>query len=285
MTPGNDSATLAAGHGVTVRARTTDGWPVATAVLTVTDATGQQVARAGADADGQLATEPLPSGTYTAIITSPGFGPVARTAMVTASGSAPLGAVALTRVGGGAELPEAGTWTIDPAHSAILITARHMGIASVRGRFAEFGGQLEVGRPAESSTVTAKIQAASIDTGNKMRDDHLRSADFLHVDQYPVIEYQGTGIVPVGGENWRLQGDLVLNGVTQPVAMELTFLGVGADPWGGTRASFHAVTDLKQGDFAITFNQTLAGGITMIGTTLRVEIDIEAVQGDTLPMG
>lgn len=288
MTPGNDPTAVAARNGasgVSAQARTTDGWPVATAVLTVTDATGQQVARAGADAEGRLATDQLPSGTYTAIITSPGFSPVARTAVVTASGSAPLGSVALTRVGGGPDLPEVGVWSIDPAHSTISVTARHIGIASVRGRFTEFGGQLTVARPVERSTVSAVIQAATIDTGNKMRDDHLRSADFLDVDVHPTIEYRGTGVVAQGGENWRMDGELVLNGVTRPVSMNLEFLGTGPDAWGGMRASFHAVTDLKRDDFAITYNQTLAGGITMIGTTLRVEIDVEAVHGELPPMG
>ncbi len=285
MTAGNDPTTLTAGKGVTAHVRTTDGWPVPAAVLTVTDSTGQQVTRVSADAEGKVTTEPLTPGTYTAIVTAAGFCPVARTAVVTASGSAALGAIAVTRVGGDDGLPDAGTWTIDPAHSSITVTARHMGIASIRGRFTEWNGKIEVARPVEKSIVVAVIQASSIDTGNKMRDDHLRSADFLGVDQHPHIQYRGTGIVPLGGEKWRLDGELSLNGINRPVSLDLTYLGVGDDPWGGTRAAFHAVTDLKQEDFAITYNQILRAGITAIGTTLRVEIDIEAVRGDTLPMG
>ncbi|HVV23376.1 MAG TPA: YceI family protein [Pseudonocardiaceae bacterium] len=260
-------------------ARTTDGWPLATAVLTVTDLSGVQVARVGADDDGQLTTEPLPPGSYTAILTANGFAPLARTAVVTASGSASLGTVSLARIGGD-DLPTAGTWTIDPVHTTINVTARHLGMASVRGHFADFGGRIVVARPVEQSTVSATIQAASIDTGNKMRDDHLRSADFLGVDQHPTIEYRGTSITPLGGEKWRVNGELTLNGITRPVPLELTFFGVGPDSWGGTRAAFRAVTDLKRDDFAITYNQVVRTGITMIGTTLRVEIDVEAVLGD-----
>jgi polyisoprenoid-binding protein YceI len=156
-------------------------------------------------------------------------------------------------------------------------------MASVRGRFAEFAGQLEVARPLERSTVRATIQAASIDTGNKMRDDHLRSADFLGVDAHPVIEYTGSSITSLGDEKWRVNGELTLNGVTRAVPLELAYLGVGPDSWGGTRAAFRAVTELKRDDFAITYNQVVRAGITMIGTTLRVEIDIEAVRGDALP--
>jgi polyisoprenoid-binding protein YceI len=270
-------------RGVTAQARTTDGWPVPSAVLTVTDSGGTQVARVPADDDGRLVTDPLTPGNYTAILTAGGFAPMARTAVVTASGSATLGVLALARVGGD-DLPEPGVWTIDPAHSQISISARHLGIASVRGRFTEFAGQIEVARPVERSTVTAVIQATSIDTGNKMRDDHLRSGDFLGVDVNPVIEYRGGSVTSLGGENWRVDGELTLNGVTRSVPLELTYFGIGDDPWGGTRAAFRAVTDLKRDDFAISYNQIVKAGIGMIGTTLRVEIDIEVVQGDTLPM-
>jgi polyisoprenoid-binding protein YceI len=267
---------------VTAQVRTTDGWPVGNAVLTVTDTAGQQVARVSADADGRLTTDPLPAGTYTAILTAPGFGPAARTAMVTASGSAVLGVIELSRALG-AELPPAGVWTIDPVHSTIHVTARHMGIASVRGHFGEFAGRIEIGNPVERSTVAAVIQASSIDTGNKMRDDHLRSPDFLNADEHPVIEYLGNGITPVGGEKWVVSGQLTLNAVTKPVDLELDYLGAGPDPWGGIRAAFRAVTDLKREDFAMSYNVMMQAGIAMIGTTVRVELDVEAVQGDGLP--
>ena len=135
----NESTTaVTAGQrpGVTAQVRTTDGWPVGHAVLTVTDSAGQQVARVTAGEDGELGTEPLPAGTYTALLTAPGFGPAARTAKVTASGSAVLGVVELARSGGN-ELPKPGIWTIDPAHSAIHVTARHLGMADLIGKLNE----------------------------------------------------------------------------------------------------------------------------------------------------
>jgi polyisoprenoid-binding protein YceI len=270
--------------GVLATVQTSDGWPVAGAVLTVTDATGQQVARVGADADGRLATKPLPQGNYTAIITASGYDPAARTALVTSSGSAVLGTISLPRVVG-TELPEPGPWTIDPMHSAINVTARHLGFATVRGKFGEFSGKIEVGNPVEQSRVTALIEAASIDTGNKMRDDHMRSADFLGVDVHPVIQYVGTELTPLGGERWRVDGRLTLNGTTRSVALDLTYLGVGPDAWGGMRAAFRAVTDLKRDDFAMNYNPMIKAGVAMVGTTLRVEMDIEAVRGDSLPTG
>jgi polyisoprenoid-binding protein YceI len=276
------SAAQVARRGVTAQARTTDGWPVAGAVLTVTDAKGAQVARVVADSDGRLATEPLVAGTYTAIVTANGFAPFARTAIVTSSGCAPLGVVSLDRVGGD-DLPQSGGWTIDPVHTQIAVTARHLGMASVRGRFTDFGGHIQVGRPPERSVVRATIQAASIETGSKMRDDHLRSADFLNVDQHPTIEYRGTSLVSLGGDKWRVNGELTLHGITRDVPLDLEYLGVGPDTWGGTRAAFRAATELRRDDFAITYNQIVRAGITLIGTTLRVELDVEAVYGDVLP--
>ncbi|HEX5400992.1 MAG TPA: YceI family protein [Pseudonocardiaceae bacterium] len=278
----NPASPSMARRGVTAQARTTDGWPVASAVLTVTDTLGAQVARVLADEDGRLATEPLPAGTYTAILTAGGFDPMARTALVTGSGSAALGVLSLARTGDD-DLPAPGSWTIDPAHTLISVTARHLGMASVRGRFAEFGGRIEVTRPVERSTVTATIQAASIDTGSKMRDDHLRSADFLGVDEHPVIEYRGSSLTSLGGQKWRVDGELTLNGITRAVPLALDYLGVGPDSWGGTRAAFRVVTELRRDDFAITYNQVVRAGITLIGTTLRVEIDVQAVLGDVLP--
>ncbi|MGH3627503.1 MAG: YceI family protein [Sciscionella sp.] len=269
-------------QSVRAQVRTTDGWPIADAVLTVTDMTGNQVAHVLADADGAVATDPLEPAAYTAIITAPGFEPVARTAVVSPSGPATLGVVPMARAGG-VELPAAGPWMIDPIHSTINISVRHLGFASVSGRFAEFGGRIEVGTPVESSTVAATIVAASIDTGNKLRDDHLRSADFLDVDNQPEIAFTGHRIIADGPQRWLLDGELTLRSVRKAIQLELSYLGAGPDPWGGVRAAFHAVTDLRREDFGITYNQVLSAGISAIGATLRVELDLEAVQGDTLP--
>lgn len=275
-TPGSSNA------GIAAQIRGVDGWPVSDAVLTVTDGRGQQVARMPADGAGNAVTPPLPPGSYTAIVTAPGFQPQARTAVVTGAGASRLGVVSLSR-SGETTLPPPGPWTIDPVHSSIDVSARHLGFASIRGRFTDFGGRIEVAEPFEGSSVHAQIQAGSIDTGNKMRDDHLRSADFLSVDHHPVIDYRGTGLRRVGPQSWTLHGELTLNGVCRSAPLELTYLGSGPDPWGGARAGFQAATELQREDFAITYNQVLQAGIAAVGATLRVELAIEAVQGDTLP--
>ncbi|MET8012374.1 YceI family protein [Streptomyces sp. NPDC005271] len=267
------------GAGLRARIRTRDGWAVQHAVLTVTDMTGAQVLRAQATEDGSVRTdEPLPAGPYTVIATAVGYAPVASTAIVTASGRAELGTVVLARQGG-VELPPPGVWTLDPVHSTVGAVAQHLGISSVYGRFTEFGGRIEIAETLEKSRVEAVIQAASIDTGNGMRDGHLKSPDFLDVEQYPVLTYQSSHLSAAGADRWTVHGELSLHGVVREVDLDLTYLGTGPDPWGGVRAAFRATVELRREDFAMNYNQVVAAGIAAIGTTLRVELAIQAVQG------
>ncbi|MFH8608468.1 YceI family protein [Streptomyces sp. NPDC018029] len=269
--------------GLNARIRTRDGWAVPHAVVTVTDMTGAQVLRADADAEGVVRDgTALAAGPYTVIVTAVGYAPVASTALVTASGRAEVGNVVLARQGG-TELPPPGAWTVDPAHSTVGAVAQHLGITSVHGRFLEFGGRIEIAEDVEKSRVEAVIRAASIDTGNGMRDGHLKSADFLDVEQYPEITYRSSGLSPVGPDRWTVHGELGMHGVVRPVDLDLSYLGTGADPWGGTRAAFRATAELRREDFAMNYNQVVQAGISAIGTTLRVELDIQAVQGESLP--
>ncbi|MGW0771673.1 YceI family protein [Streptomyces sp. NPDC002676] len=270
--------------GLTARIRTRDGWAVSHAVVTVTDTTGAQVLRAEADTQGAVrdATELAP-GAYTVIVTAVGYAPAAAGAIVTAGGRAEIGTVTLARQGG-TELPPPGPWTIDPAHSSVAAVAQHLGISSVRGRFTEFGGTIEIAPDdIAKSHVEAAIRAASIDTGNGMRDTHLRSADFLDVETHPEITYRSTGLTPAGPDRWTVHGELSLHGIVRPVDLDLAHLGTGADPWGGTRAAFRATAELHREDFAMNYNQVVQAGIAAIGTTLKVELDVQAVQGDRLP--
>ncbi|MFI0785323.1 YceI family protein [Streptomyces lydicus] len=278
-------STGAGAAGVRAQVRTRDGWAVQHAVLTVTDMTGSQVLRATADEQGAIRTgQPLPAGPYTVIVTAVGYAPVASSAIVTASGRMDVGSVVLARQGG-AELPPPGAWTIDPMHSTVAAVAQHLGISSVHGRFTEFSGRIEIGEDVEKSRVEAIIRATTIDTGNGMRDGHLRSEDFLNVEQYPEITYRSSGLEPAGPDRWTVHGDLALHGVVRPVDLDLSYLGTGPDPWGGVRAAFRATAELRREDFKMNYNQVVAAGIAAIGTTLKVELDIQAVQGESLPMG
>lgn len=276
--PGTQDAAEDAG-AVTAHLRSADGWPLPDAVLTVTDAAGAQVARVRADAEGAATASGLSAGNYTAIVTALGYQPLARTAVVYRGRPASLDVLTLERAGG-ADLPAPGRWTIDPVHSSILVTAQHLGISSIHGRFNEFTGEVRVANPIESSGVDVRIEAASVDTANAMRDSHLRNEDFLHVEQYPAITFTATGPTPRDGNRWDLDGELTLCGVTRQVRLDTRFAGVGPDPWGGTRASATATTRLRREDFAMTFNQALSTGIAAIGATLRVDIDIQAVRQD-----
>ncbi|MCP2343415.1 YceI family protein [Actinomadura rupiterrae] len=262
--------------------RTRDGWAVPHAIVTITDLAGAQVAREQAGESGDLAAPAPRPGTYTAIVTAAGFAPSASTLIVTASGRADLGTIVLARAGG-VELPPPGPWTIDPAHSSVAAIAQHLGLSSIRGRFATFEGRVAIAEPVEKSQVVARIDASSIDTGTKLRDDHLRSPDFLNVDEHAVIEYRGHGLTARGTDRWTVHGELTLNGHTQPVDLDLTYLGSGADPWGGVRAAFRATAQLRRVDFGIRFNQILEAGIAAVGDSLKVELEIQAVQGETLP--
>ncbi|MFJ1865080.1 YceI family protein [Streptomyces sp. NPDC088097] len=269
---------------LTARIRTRDGWAVSHAVVTVTDTKGAQVVRAEADGEGAVRDAvALAPGAYTVIVTAVGYAPSASSALVTASGRAEVGNVVLARQGG-TELPPPGPWTIDPAHSSVGAVAQHLGISSVHGRFTEFGGRIDIDpQEVSASRVEAVINAASMDTGNAMRDGHLRSADFLDVETYPEITYRSTGLTPAGSDRWSVHGELTLHGVARPVDLDLAYLGTGADPWGGTRAAFRATAELRREDFAMNYNQVVQAGIAAIGTQLRVELNIQAVQGDALP--
>ncbi|MFJ3494872.1 YceI family protein [Streptomyces sp. NPDC086091] len=270
--------------GLTARIRTRDGWAVGHAVVTLTDASGAQVLRAEADPEGAVHdSTALAPGAYTVIVTAVGHAPAAASALVTASGRAEVGTVTLARQGG-TELPPPGRWTVDPAHSTVGAVARHLGISSVRGRFTGFAATVDIAEgDVGRSRMEAVIRADSIDTGNEARDAHLRSADFLDVAAHPEITYRSTGLTAAGPDRWTVHGELALRGIVRPVDLDLALLGSGDDPWGGTRVAFRATAELRREDFAMHYNQVLQAGIAAIGTTLRVELDIQAVRGDAVP--
>lgn len=268
--------------GLTAQIQNAEGWPVPGAVLTVTDLNGQQLARAVVGPTGAVATEPLPPGMHTAVVTAPGHQPVAQLARISSSGAGSLGEIRLAPQANAVATPPPGPWTIDPMHSTVIVTARHLGIAGIKARFAEVGGRLEIAEIFERSTGYAEIKAATVDTGIGMRDDHLRSAEFLDVEHYPLITFSGNGFRRTGGDTWDMPGELTLHGHTRPVDLAVTYGGYGPDPWGGVRAAFHAETLLHREDFAIDYNAVVRAGIAAVGTTVKVELDMELVQGDQL---
>lgn len=261
---------------VSGKVQTTDGWPIAEAVITLTNARGTEVARLTAAPDGSFASEPLPSGAYVAIISAGSYQPQARTVQVQDSRPTVLGVLGLTRAGG-LDLPRPGVWEIDPIHSTVRATAMHLGLGKVHGRFREFSGRVEVADPPENTRVAVSIDAASIDTDNPDRDAHLRSPDFLDVERWPSLTFFNESVHRVSTEKWVMTGPLTMRDVTRTVDLDVTYLGTMPDPWGGLRAGFSASTQLGREDFSMTWNQSIIAGITMFGRTLRVDIDIQAV--------
>jgi polyisoprenoid-binding protein YceI len=170
----------------------------------------------------------------------------------------------------------AGTWTIDTVHSEVGFSVRHMMVSKVRGKFTKFEGEITTGESLLDSSVSADVELSSIDTGNEMRDNHLRSADFFEADKHPKWTYASTS-VDAKGSDFVVHGNLTIHGVTRPVDLELEFNGVGGDPWGGTRAGFSASTGINRKDFGLEFNIPLEGGGVVVGDKVKVELEIEAV--------
>lgn len=170
----------------------------------------------------------------------------------------------------------AGTWTLDPVHSEVGFTARHLVVAKVRGRFTTFSGAITVGANPLDSTVTATIDANSVVTGDENRDAHLRSADFFEVDKHPEITFHSTSVHPKGSD-FVVTGDLTIHGVTHSVDLALEFNGVSPDPWGGTRAGFSAATEISRKDYGLEFNIPIEGGGVVVGDKVKINLEIEAV--------
>jgi polyisoprenoid-binding protein YceI len=172
---------------------------------------------------------------------------------------------------------EAATWTIDPVHSEVGFSVRHMMVSKVRGRFTAFTGQFVTAEDPAGSAVTAEIDLASINTGNEQRDAHIKSADFFEVETYPTMTYKSTGIRVEDGE-YVLDGDLTLKGVTKSVPLHLELNGFGPDPFGGYRAGFTATGELNRRDFNVNFSAPMANGGAVVADKITLHLEIEAVK-------
>jgi polyisoprenoid-binding protein YceI len=179
----------------------------------------------------------------------------------------------------GTTAPAAGTYTIDASHSVVEFVVRHLGLAKVRGRFNEFEGSIVVAEDIVDSRVDVTIVAATIDTRDAGRDEHLRSADFLNAEQFTTVEFHSTGVRPNGG-NWHVDGDLTVAGQTRPVTLDVEFEGSATDPWGGSRIGVTASTKINREDFGLTWNQALETGGWLVGKEIKIELGVEGVKAD-----
>ena len=168
-----------------------------------------------------------------------------------------------------------GTWTIDPSHSEVGFTVRHL-MSKVRGQFRTFDGTLTIAENPLESSVSATIDLSSVDTRNDDRDNHLRSNDFFSVETTPTMTFESTEIIDRDGE-LVARGNLTIKDVTKPVDLKLDYLGVGTDPWGNSRVGFEGSTTLSRKEWGVDFNIPLEGDKLMIGDKVNVVIAVEAV--------
>ena len=173
----------------------------------------------------------------------------------------------------------AGRWTIDPVHSYVGFVIKHLMVSKVRGRFAEFEGEIvTAGNPLDSS-VTATIQATSIDTSNAMRDDHIHSADFFDAGNHPTLSFTSTGIRYDDGD-FLIVGSLTIRGVTKSVTLAVEMPEFGPNPQGGTKAGFSATTEINRSDFGVSYNGPIPGGGVALGEKVQIVLEIEADLAD-----
>jgi polyisoprenoid-binding protein YceI len=172
----------------------------------------------------------------------------------------------------------AGTWAIDPVHTEIGFSVRHMVISKVRGRFTGVTGTIVTAENPLESSATAEIDMTTIDTANAQRDDHLRSADFFEVEQHPTMTWTSTGIRR-SGDGFVVDGDLTLKGVTRNVPLKLELNGFGPDAYGGTRAGFTATGEISRDAFGVSFNAVIEGsGGAVVGDKITISLEVEAVK-------
>ncbi|MDQ0403724.1 polyisoprenoid-binding protein YceI [Streptomyces sp. DSM 40167] len=249
--------------------------PVPNAEFVVSDSMGRKVVGGGTDPFGSFLAA-VPAGEYRLAVSAEGYTPYRASVTVAEDALASLGDVTL-QVAQPPELPTPGDWEIEPAHSSIAFTARHIGLARIHGRFNSFAGAVRIADEMERSAMHVVIDAASIDTNVKMRDDHLRSADFLDVQRFPTLEFYSDRFTHRGGNRWAVTGALTLHGVTRTVTLDTEYLGLGNGMEGETRAACRATTELHRDDFTVSWQTMLARGIAVVGPSIRIDLDVQTV--------
>jgi len=178
-----------------------------------------------------------------------------------------------------AALPlQAESYKIDPSHSEVGFTIRHM-VSNVRGRFNDFSGTVDMDPKApQKGSVEFSVKTTSIDTGNADRDKHLRTADFFDVEKYPELTFKSDSVKPAGKNKYNVTGTLTMHGVSKKVTLPVTFNGEGKDPWGNTRAGFETATKLDRKEYGIVWNKAIDNGGVLLGDDVNVSINLETVK-------
>ncbi len=175
-------------------------------------------------------------------------------------------------------LAHADTWQIDPAHTNVEFTVRHMMISNVKGQFQKTSGTITTGSDPALAQIDATIDASSVDTRVERRDTHLKSPDFLDVAKYPTITFKSTKVEAAGPNKFKVTGDLTLHGVTKPVVLDVETSGAPINMMGKMHAGASATTQIKRSDFGLTSNKALEAGGVMVGDEVAISIDVEAIK-------
>jgi polyisoprenoid-binding protein YceI len=176
------------------------------------------------------------------------------------------------------EIPTPGTFAFDPTHTTVGAMVRHLMVSKVRGKFTDVAGSITVAEDPLASSVEVTIKAASIDTGVADRDNHLRSADFLDVENHPELTFKSTRVVKHDGSDFVIAGELTIRGVTKDVELAVEYGGVANSPWGQQVIAFSATGEIDREDFGITWNAALETGGVVVSKKLKIEIEVEAIR-------
>ncbi|MEU0227723.1 YceI family protein [Streptomyces sp. NPDC006284] len=172
-----------------------------------------------------------------------------------------------------------GEYTIDPAHTTIGFTARHAMVTNVKGKFLDFSGTLHLdGSDPSRSTASLDITMDSIDTGAPDRDGHLKSADFFKTDEFPKMTFRSTAAQALGGDDYRITGDLTILGTTRPLTIDLEFNGAAKDPFGNERVGFEGKAEIKRSEWGLTWNAALETGGVLVSDKIKLTFDISAIK-------
>ncbi|MGA5416214.1 YceI family protein [Streptomyces pseudogriseolus] len=172
-----------------------------------------------------------------------------------------------------------GEYELDPAHTTIGFVARHAMVTNVKGHFKEFSGTLHLdGADPGKSTASLDVVMDSIDTGNADRDGHLRSADFFKIDEFPTMTFRSTKAEALGGDDYRITGDLTILGTTRPISIDLEFNGAAKDPFGNERVGFEGKAEILRSEWGLTWNAALETGGVLVSDKIKLNFDISAIR-------
>jgi polyisoprenoid-binding protein YceI len=171
----------------------------------------------------------------------------------------------------------AGTWAVDPSHSSVEFQVKHMGIATVKGFFHGFDGALTIGEDG-SARAEGTVDVATVDTREAKRDEHLRSPDFFDAERFPTLTFVSTGIRAEDDDEYVIDGELTIHGVTQPVSLRAEVTGSDVDPWGNERVALDVSGKIKRSDYGMTFNQALGSGNMLVGDAVKIALSVSAVR-------